>query len=122
MHDQHASASDAATSKRVERFLARYVDSEAKAELLRVLTYRPNQFQTLPEILALTRSSGSDIERAIFTLRSLGLVQVKEGPRGTTVALSYDSIARKLAPAIWRHLKKAADPALSQGGTSARPD
>jgi biotin operon repressor len=111
---ERAPSSDAsATHKRVERFVEKYVDSEAKAELLRILTYRPNQFQTLPEILALTRSSSADIERAIFALRGLGL-QLKESPRGTVVALSHDSVARKLAPALRSYLKRASDSALER--------
>ena len=99
----HASGNEA----RVERFVARYVDSPAKAELLRVLAFRPNEFQTLPEILALTASGGRDIERAIFALREFGLIQLKEGPKGTAVALAHDSVARRLAPALWAYLKKS---------------
>lgn len=115
MRAEHAPYSDAsATHKRVERFVEKYVDSEAKAELLRILTYRPNQFQTLPEILALTRSDSADIERAIFALRGLGLLQLKESPRGTVVALSHDSVARKLAPALRSYLKRASDSALER--------
>lgn len=95
------------TQKRVERFVEKYVDSQAKAELLRILAFRPSQFQTLPEILALTKSSSAEIERAIFTLRGLGLLQLKDSPRGSTVALAHDSVARRLAPALWTFLKKA---------------
>lgn len=100
----HASANQ----RRVERFVEKYVDSQAKAELLRVLAFRPNEFQTLPEILALTTSDPGDIEGAIFALREFGLVQLKEGPKGTAVALAHDSVARRLAPALWVFLKKAA--------------
>lgn len=97
-----------ATQKRVERFVEKYIDSQAKAELLRILAFRPSQFQTLPEILALTKSSSAAIERAIFTLRGLGLLQLKDSPRGTAVALARDSVARRLAPALWAFLKKSA--------------
>jgi len=111
LETQHSSSADNrnANQKRVERFVAKYVDSPAKAELLRILSFRPNQFQTLPEILALTRSSLADIEQAVFSLRGLGLVQLKDGPRGTAIALSYESAARKLAHALWRHLKSVED-------------
>jgi len=95
------------SEKRIERFVEKYVDSQPKAEVLRILAFRPNQFQTLPEILALTKSSAADIERAIFALRGLGLVQLKDGPRGTAIGLTPDSVARRLAPALWAHLKRA---------------
>jgi hypothetical protein len=103
-------SSDASPAqKRIDRFVEKYVDSTAKAELLRILAYRPSQFQTLPEILALTRSSSPDIERAVFALRGLGLIQLKEGPRGAAIALSPNSRVRRMAPALWRHLKKVID-------------
>lgn len=106
------------SQKRVERFVAKYVDSQAKAELLRILAFRPNQFHTLPEILALTRASSADIEQAIFSLRGLGLVQLKDSPRDTMIALSYNSPARRLASALWSYLKKADGPE-SEGASKA---
>ncbi len=108
-----------ATQKRVERFVEKYVDSQVKAELLRILAFRPSQFQTLPEILALTKSSSAEIERAIFTLRGLGLLQLKDSPRGTAVALAHDSVARRLAPALWAFLKKAASQQPQADGSSS---
>lgn len=110
MRAERSSATEhvSATQKRVERFVEKYIDSQAKAELLRILAFRPSQFQTLPEILALTTSSSAEIERAIFALRGLGLVQLKESPRGTAVALAHDSAARRLAPALWASLKRTA--------------
>lgn len=113
--------------KRVEKFVYRYIDSPAKAELLRILCYRPTRFQTLPEILALSRSPAVDIERAVFSLRALGFVQLKSSPQGTAIALSPDSPARKLAPALWSHLKNLAEadsaglPRTNQDSHSSQP-
>ena len=91
--------------KRVDKFVSRYVDSPAKAELLRVLCYRPAHFHSLPEILALSKSSAVDIERAAFSLRALGFVHFKSSPQGVVIALAPDSPVRKLAPNLWSHLK-----------------
>jgi hypothetical protein len=110
LRPQHPPPGGASTTqKQAERFADKYVDTEAKAELLRILAYRPSQFHTLPEILSLTRSGPQDIERAIFGLRGLGVLQLKESPRGPAVALSHNSLVRRIAPALWRHLKRASD-------------
>ena len=108
--------------KRVEKFLAKYVDSLAKAELLRILAFRPSQFHSLPEILAQTTSSSGDLERAIFSLRGVGLVQLKEGPNGTVIGLSHDSAVRRLAQALWAYLTQAGLGTMSVASDPIAPE
>lgn len=89
--------------KRVERFVQRYIDSPLKLDILRTLAQRPNRFYTLEDLALLTEARPSDLERAIFSLRHLGLVATKQRQNGILVALSYSPVVRDMAIKLLRY-------------------
>jgi len=92
-----------ALDKRVERFVQRYIDSALKLDILRPLAQRPNRFYTLEELALLTEGNPSDLERAIFSMRHLGLVATKQRQNGLLVALSYSPVVRDMAIKLLRY-------------------
>jgi len=87
----------------LERFVQRYIDSALKVDIMRTLAHRPNRFYTLEELAAFTNGNLSDLERAIFSMRHLGLVAAKQRRNGILVALSYSPVVRDMAINLLRY-------------------
>ena len=93
--------------RRLERFVQRYFDSPLKVEVIRTLAHRPNRFYTLEELATFTEANSADLERALFSLRQLGLVATKERQRGILIGLASFPVVRDMAIKLLRYTSNA---------------
>lgn len=89
--------------RRLQRFIARYLDSPLKIEIIRVLARFPNQDYALEELARLAGRKRAEVERELLYLWQSGLVS--EHARGDTkvVRLSSTTVAREMSSRLWKY-------------------
>jgi DNA-binding MarR family transcriptional regulator len=89
--------------RRLQRFIARYLDCPLKIEIIRVLARFPNQDYTVEELARLAGEKPAEVERELLHLWQSGLVL--EHARGGTrvVRLSSTPVAREMSFRLWKY-------------------